>query len=168
MVRIRCGLTTVAAMVMTVVAAVDPVGAQPQPPQAKATAPDRSPLLKEPQTPEEMFAATLLTIDLIRPDLAVKYFDQFEAAAPNDELLLELRDKYGTGDFLKLARTKELQPRSEALLQRLNLAARKQAEDPIFLAKLVENYLQAKNREPAFAELRNAGVYAVPEIVKQL
>ncbi|WP_010586991.1 PleD family two-component system response regulator [Schlesneria paludicola] len=168
MVRIRCGLTTIVAMVMTLVSAVAPVAAQPKPPQEKSSTFDRSPLLKEPKTPEEMFAATLLTVDLIRPDLAVKYFDQFEAAEPDDELLLKLRDQYGTGDFLKLARTKELQPRSAALLERLNAAARKQAEDPDFLAGLVQNYLQAKNRELAFVELRNAGVNAVPEILKQL
>ena len=168
MVGIRCRLTTITVMAMNLVAAAGPLAAQPQPPRERAAVPERSPLLKEPKTPEEMFAATLLLVDLIRPDLAVKYLEQFDATAPDDALLLKLRDQFGTGDFLKLARTKELQPRSTALLERLNVAARKQAADPAFLTALVRSYLQAPNRDLALVELRNAGVIVVPEILKQL
>ena len=79
--------------------------AQPAPEPAKvAPAAEPSPLLIEPKTPEESFAAALLMADLARIDLAKKYLEQFEAGSPDDELLLKWREKHGTAEFLKLAR----------------------------------------------------------------
>ncbi len=138
-------------------------------PAAKKSAIERSPLLKEPSTPEEMFAAALLTFDLARLDLAAQYLEQFDATSPDDSLLIKLRDKHGTAEFLKLAASPELQPRSKRLLESLNNAARKQAEDPEYVDSLIQRLTAGPTeRELAIAELKNAGERVVPEMLKQM
>ena len=166
MVCIRFVLTSAILLASVAFATVNPIFAQTT---DRLTSFERAPLLKEPTTPEEMFAATLLMVDLIRFDLAEKYLEQFEAASPDDETLIKLRDKHGTGDFLKLARTKELQPRSTRLLERLNLVAKTQAEDPAFVDGLVRRLIKGGDeRDLAIKELRNAGVRVVPQMLKQM
>jgi HEAT repeat protein len=138
-------------------------------PAKLAPPPEPSPLLVEPKTPEEFFASTLLMVDLARLDLARKYLEQFDAGAPDDELLLKIRDKQGTGEFLKLASIKELQPLSSQLLDRLSAAARKQSEDPAFVDGLIARLSgNPSERELAIRELRNAGPRAVPQLLKQM
>jgi hypothetical protein len=83
------------------------VAAQPDAPKPDAFT-DASPLLHEPETPDEKFAAVLLMVDLARLDLAGRYLQQFSETSPDDELLIKLRDKYGTGEFMKLSRIKAL------------------------------------------------------------
>lgn len=164
MVSVACGVLCLAGS--------SSLRAQPAP-GAKAAKlappPEPSPLLVEPKTPEELFASTLLMVDLARMDLARKYLDQFDAAAPDDELLLKIRDKHGTGEFLKLARIQELQPLSAQLLDRLSAVARKQSEDPAFVDGLIARLFgDPTRRELAIRELRNAGPRAVPQILKQM
>ena len=138
-------------------------------PSAKKPIIERSPLLKEPTTPEEMFAATVLMFDLARLDLAAQYLDQFDSTSPDDLMLIKLRDKHGTAEFLKLAASRELQPQSSKLLQRLNDAARRQAEDPVYVDSLIQRLTQGPTeRDLAIAELRNAGASVVPEMLKQM
>lgn len=142
--------------------------AQPAPAKL-AAAPDPSPLLIEPKSPEEFFASTLLMVDLARMDLARKYLDQFNSGSPDDELMLKIRDKHGTGEFVKLARIPELQPLSTQLLERLNALARQQSEDPAFVDGLIARLVgDPTQRELATRELRNAGPRAVPQILKQM
>lgn len=165
MVRIRFGLAVMLPVTLVAVIAAGHVSAQP--PEKKPVV--QSPLLSEPKTPEGMFAATLLMVELARLDLASAYLQQFLASAPDDELLIKLRDKYGTADFLKLAQIKELQPGSTVLLDQLNAAAKKQAEDPAFVDALIQRLLQGPGkRELAISELRNAGPRVVPELLKQM
>lgn len=145
------------------------IQAQPAPEPPKPAVAEPSPLLVEPKTPEESFAAALLMVDLARLDLAQKYLEQFEAASPDDELLIKLRDKHGTGEFVKIARIAKLQPLSSQILERLNLASRKQAEDPVFVDTLISRLSQGPvARELALTELRNAGPRAVPQIIRRL
>jgi CheY-like chemotaxis protein len=148
------------------------IQAQPAPPAplpGKVVGIEPSPLLVEPKTPEESFAAALLMVDLARVDLARKYLEQFEASAPDDAMLMAMRDKHGTGEFLKLARIKDLQPLSSDLLDRLNAASRKQSEDPAFVDALLARLSQGSaQRELAITELRNAGPRAVPQVIRQM
>ena len=166
MVQIRIVKTMIVVMASVAIVAVSPLAAQ----QAdRLNRFDRAPLLKEPTTPDEMFAATLMMVDLVRTDLAAKYLEQFEAAEPDDETIIRLRDKHGVADFLKLARTKELQPRSTVLLERVNALSKKQAEDPAFVDALIRRLTQGSvQRDLAVAELRNAGAQVVPEMLKQM
>lgn len=166
MARIRIMLPILIAWMVVVLSGASALWAQPMP---KKQAIERSPLLKEPTTPEEMFAATLLTADLARLDLALLYLQQFEATDPDDEMLIKLRDQYGTAEFVKLALFKELQPNSKKLLDRLNEAARTQAADPAFVDALIKRLANGETeRNLATVELRNAGVRVVPEILRQM
>lgn len=166
MVRNRMTLAMKVLIALVVVASAGPLAAQA--PDRKPIIP-QTPLLKEPKTPEEMFAAAVLMVDLARPELALQYLEQFDATSPDDEMLIKLRDKHGTADFLKLSFAKELQPLSTILLERLNAATKRQAEDPAYVDGLLEQLTQTPaKRDRAIVELRNAGAKVVPEIIKQM
>jgi CheY-like chemotaxis protein len=144
------------------------VAAQP-PDVLSSSEPDPSPLLIEPKTPEEMFASSMLMVDLARFDLAKVYLEQFLNSDPSDELLLSLRDKHGTAEFLRLSRVKDLNPAARQILEKLNAASRRQADDPAFIDSLVARLFGRRSeRDVATAELRNIGANAVPEMLKQL
>ncbi len=167
----RYNALAIIAAVLVGVAACD-AGAQeqpPPPPPAFDKGTDPSPLLHEPKTPEELFAATLMMIDLARLDLADRYLSQFLESDPDDALLLKLRDKYGTGEFLKLTRIKQLRGKALGLAEKLSAASRKQAEDPeyadVLIAKLGADPVQ---RELAIRELKNLSEAAVPHLMRKL
>ena len=166
MVRIRFVSAVMISVALAGVASVGPAAAQPV---ARKSSVQKSPLLKEPTTPEEMFAATLLMVDFARMDLAVKYLEQFQATDPDDATLIKLRDKHGTADFLKLTFSKELQPAADELLEKLNAAAKRQAEDPAFVDSLINRLTRGPSeRDMAISELRNIGATVVPEILRQM
>ena len=156
------------------VALVTPVYSQPQPAgetaaPAAASVTEPSPLLREPKTPEETFEAIVLLVDLARYDLAKVYLKAFVDGQPSDELLQALRDQYSTGEFIRLTRIPELKESAQPLLDRLNAASRKQAEDPAYIDGLITRLTgTTAQREQAFSELRNAGVRAVPQILSRL
>src|SRR5205823_3401134 len=70
--------------------------------------PKRSPLAAEPKSADELFEATLLMVDIARFDLAALYLNKLMEESLDDEMLMALRDKYGTAAFLKLANVEEL------------------------------------------------------------
>lgn len=139
-------------------------------PEAPPKPVEPSPLALEPKTPEEMFDAVVLLVDLARPELARTYLEQFLATEPGDELLLQLRRKHGTPAFLRLANVPELQPLSTRLLERVTAAARKQAENPEYIDTLLTQLRTGTptQRSAALLELRNAGARAVPRILRHL
>lgn len=151
------------------------ISAQPAPPApADDAAPqvgqvEPSPLLIEPKTPEEQFRAALLLIDLGRFDLAPIYLKAFVDSSPDDVLLQQLRDRYGTGEFVRLTKIPEVRALALPLLDRLNEASRKQVEDPGYIDALIAKLSgTATERELATLELRNAGVRAVPRLLEVL
>ena len=141
-----------------------------QPPAAPIPVePETSPLLTEPKTPDELFSSSLLLVDLARFDLAKIYLDQLVSSDPSDEVLIALRDKHGTAEFLRLSRVKELNPGATSLLEKLNAASRHQAQDPAFIDSLVGRLFGSRSeRDVATLELRNLGAGAVPEMLKQM
>lgn len=158
----------------TALASLVPLYAQPEPaaeggPAALPAAVEPSPLLKEPETPEEMFDAAVLLIELARFDLAKLYLQQFADSNPTDELLQTLRDRHGSGEFLQMTNIPELKAVAQPLLDRLNEASRKQAEDAGYIDSLIARLAGTPTeREIAIRELRNAGVRAVPQMLRQL
>lgn len=141
--------------------------------QAPSAQPDlaveSSPLLREPKSPEDMFAAVLLMVDLGRMDLANRYLGAFLDANPDDDLLIKLRNKHGTGEFLKLSRIPALKAKAAPLLRQLGEASRKLAEDPAYADVLIEKLgADPVQRELAVRELRNLGEAAVPHLLGKL
>src|SRR5258707_11028883 len=85
--------------------------------------PKRSPLAAEPKSADELFEATLLMVDIARFDLAALYLNKLMEESLDDEMLMALRDKYGTAAFLKLANVEELKAPAVRLLEMSNAAA---------------------------------------------
>ncbi|MBX3444392.1 MAG: hypothetical protein KF774_18480 [Planctomyces sp.] len=127
-----------------------------------------SPLAVEPSSPTELFRAVLFTLRLDRADVARRYLDAFLADNPDDDLLLQLRNDYGTGTFLELARVEALRPSSDDLLDRVRAAALARIADPVIVDRLI-NQLSGtpRERDAALTELRHLRAYAVPHILRR-
>ena len=137
---------------------------------ASAKPPADSPLVIEPKTPEEIFEAIVLMVDLVRPDVAKLYLQKFMETEPTDELLLALREKYGPGVFLKLSNIKELQPLSIDLLNQNNAAFSRFARDPARLDALLKDLISGTGAQKTTAQfqMRTAGVHVVPALISAL
>ena len=153
--------------------AAQPGAAQPpaqpgaQPPAKKKKEP--SLLLTEPKTPDEMFKAAMLMYRLARPNLAKKYLKQLMDTNPTDAVLLQLRDKYGPADFLRLGMAKELQPLSRQLLDKVNAAFRKRGAQPKYVSSLLDKLEgSASERFVALTALRNTGPIVLPRFFERI
>jgi HEAT repeat protein len=136
---------------------------------SSADASDESPLLVEPKTTGEFFDAAVLTDRLYRPALTKRYLEKLLQSNPSADALLEMRNKYGPGIFLHLARDPALKPAAQQLLDRVTATLQKREEDPAFLDSLIEG-LQGSpsDRDTAIQMLTNLGPSAVPRILKHL
>lgn len=144
-----------------------------QPPAAPEPQPEAdpadSPLLREPDSPEKLFEAINLMVKLGRPELAKRYLTKLVDAQPADDVLLTLRDEFGTVQFLRLSRIEALQPESEQLLEMLNAAARKQAEDPARMQTFIDDLLAGgQKRDIARLMLKNIGPPVVPMLLQRM
>ncbi|MDB5341433.1 MAG: hypothetical protein JWN70_7052 [Planctomycetaceae bacterium] len=161
-----------AASVWAQEATADPAAAA-QPAAADGAAkkpPADSPLVVEPKTPEEIFEAVVLMVDLVRPDVAKLYLQKFMETDPPDDLLLALREKYGPGVFLKLSNIKDLQPLSIELLNRNNAAFARFAQDPARLDALLKDLVSGTGAQKTAAQfqMQTAGVHVVPALISAL
>ncbi len=128
-----------------------------------------SPLPAEPKTPEQLFDAVLLTLQLNRPDVARRYLEAFVASAPSDDFLLELRARYGTATFLQLSKTKELQPASLDLLDRVRQAAQARMADANVIDRLIDQLTgTARERDQGLLELKHLREYAVMHLLRRV
>lgn len=128
-----------------------------------------SPLAVEPKTPDELFKAVLFTLQIGRPEVAKQYLDAFVATSPDDDVLLKLRNEYGTATFMELADNKDLQPTSHDLIARLRQAALNRINDTAVVDSLIDKLSGApREREPALQELRHLRGGAVPHLIRRV
>ncbi|MDB5386140.1 MAG: hypothetical protein JWM11_1786 [Planctomycetaceae bacterium] len=130
----------------------------------------KSPLVVEPKTPEDLFDAVLLMVDISRNAVAKRYLKKFLTDEPTDELLLKLREKYGPAAFLRLANIKELQPESQTLLVRNNAAFTKYANDPSRLDQFLKDLVSGTPEQQTLArhQMETSGVTVVPALISAL
>ena len=130
----------------------------------------QSPLSVEPESPEEVFDALLLMIELDRLDVAKLYLDQFMSGNPDDALLLKLREQYGVATFLKLSNLEELHPESRTLLEQNNAAFTKASQDPARIAGLIKDLTSAEGekREIALHFIETEGAEMVAPLIKTI
>lgn len=151
-------------------------GQEAEPPDAEAPEAEampekteRSPLVGEPKSPEELLEATLLMIDLARLDLAKFYLDRLTAEPLDDDTLLALRDKFGAAAFLRLAAVPELKTQGQSLLDRSNAVVAKHAADPERLARMLQDLAGDPEQEAAaLVELGALGPIVVPGLLAVL
>jgi CheY-like chemotaxis protein len=143
-----------------------------QPDGAKAVEPGavQSPLAVEPKSPEELFDAILLMVDIAKIPVAKQYLKKFLADEPSDELLLKLREKYGPAAFLRLSNIKELRPEAKILLDRNNVAYLKFANDPERMGEFLKNLISGTTEQKITAqhEIETAGILVVPALIRAL
>ena len=141
------------------------VVAQEEPATPAAT--EASPLITEPKTPAEHMKAVIFTMKVARPEAAKKYIEALLALDPDDATLIGFRTEYGTGTFLQLARFPELNPPATVLLERLNAASTRQANDPVFMDGVLKN-LSGSPREVdlAMRDLQHLGAPAASRLVQ--
>lgn len=144
--------------------------AEPKSPAADSSSgPKSSPLAADPKTPDELFEATFLMVDIVRIDLAKLYLDKLMEEPLDDEVLLALRAKYGAAPFLKLTNVPELKVAAAKLLDMSNAAAARQANDPVRIAKLIKDLEgEPEQRAGAEAELESLGIAVVPGLLAVL
>ena len=143
-------------------------GNAPVPQASEAiTTEEASPLVKEPTTPDEYMDAVLFTMKIARPEAAKKYIEGLLALDPDDDTLIGFRAKHGTGTFLQLARLDDLNPSATELLERLNAASTRQANDPVFLDAVLKN-LSGSPREAdlAIRDLQHLGAPAASRLIQ--
>ncbi|MGE5195055.1 MAG: hypothetical protein ACM3U2_21385 [Deltaproteobacteria bacterium] len=138
----------------------------PAEPAANPPDPKKSPLAAEPKSPDELFDATLLMVDIARLDLAKLYLEKLLEQTLDDDVLMALRDKYGAAAFLKLTNVAELKTSAVKLLDLSNAAAIKQARDPARMARLIDQLEgEPEPRAEAEAELQSLGTGVVPGLL---
>jgi HEAT repeat protein len=146
--------------------AQDEAGTEVREPGA-ATA--KSPLVVEPKSPDELFEATGLMVDIARVDLAKLYLDKLLEEQLDDDLLLALRDKYGPGAFLKLTQIPQLKTSASRLLDLSNAAAIKRAGDRDRIARLIRDLEGDPEQEAAAqSEIESLGAAVVPGMLTVL
>ena len=156
----RCLLPLLTLLAAFVCLTQQPVLAQPAP---KPKDKEASLLISEPKTPEALFDAIVLMLDLERPNLAQQYLDQLATKKLDDATILKIRDKHGPGVFLRLGNDRRFHPYSAELLESMNAAFRRFAADPARMTKLLEELKAGPEaRENAIIQLRSTGAVAVP------
>ncbi|MBI5761594.1 MAG: HEAT repeat domain-containing protein [Planctomycetales bacterium] len=141
--------------------------AEADPKSSEDSKPPEEPVLfKEPRTPVELFEATLLMVEISRPNLARYYLRKLMNPPPEAATLLALRDRFGVADFLRLADQKELRPTSIELLDLSNDAATARLQDPQHLEQLAGRLVAGgEEQAQAIEELRAFGSAAVSPLM---
>lgn len=149
-----------------------PSFAQNEPPADAAGAePEKLDLVlpEEPKTPEELVRAVSLTLKLARPELARRYMDALVKMEPDDDTLLQLRDKFGTALFIEFSRNNELKPVAGQLLDRMTEAGNRRGPSAARMEQLIGQLSGTdRQRELAILELQHLGPHAVGPIVQAL
>ncbi len=116
------------AVLLPIVMASGPVSAVQEPRGVQPPGPER--FAVEPRTPAEWWEAADYLVRSGQARLAVPYLKKLIDAEPSDELLVNLRDRYGLGSFLRLEDDPATRALGRVLLERLTVASRRTASRP--------------------------------------
>ena len=89
------------------------------------------------ETPLERLDAALRMIRVDRPDVARRQLVALLEGQPRREELIELRDAYGSGTLLSLARNEAVQPEGQLLLDAVAAAVNAEDNDPASIDRLL-------------------------------
>ena len=136
---------------------------------ALAQAPGPELFAKDPKTPAELWEAADYLIRTGQAKKAVPYLEKLQKLKPDDATLVALRDRYGSGAFLRLDNDPSTRPFLQPMVQSLSVASRRYATRPDRIAKsIAELTLSQDEQDYAVRRLREAGPYAVPFVIDAL
>ncbi len=102
-------------------------------------------------------------------DQAVPYLNAFLKSNPPDDVLLQIRDRYGAGSMLRLQDNPATREAAAPLLRLMADAALRQARNPERIRRFVDALTRSREEQDyALEQLRMAGSYAVPYLVEKL
>jgi hypothetical protein len=120
----------------------------------------------QPRSPEELWDAADYLVRSGQARLAVPYLQKLLDAEPSDDLLVNLRDRYGLGSFLRLEDDPATRETGRALLARLAAASRNTAARPERIRAAIAQLTRSREeRDLGVDRLRQAGAAAVPELL---
>jgi hypothetical protein len=136
---------------------------------ARAQAPGPESFAQAPRTPTELWSAIDYLVRTGQSKKAVPYLDTFLKSQTDDATLVEIRDKYGAGSFLRLADQPATSSYAQPLTEKLTAAVRRYATQPKRIAQALAG-LTGTVEEQAYAvsRLKEAGPFAVPFLVEAL
>lgn len=141
----------------------------PVAPPVWAQAPGPELFAKDPETPTELWEAIDYLTRTGQPKQAVPYLEKFSKLEVDDETLVNLRDQYGPGSFLRLADNPATKPYAEPLTKKLTEASLRRASDPERIQKYIPALTQSNHEQDyAVSRLRESGPYAVPPLVEAI
>jgi HEAT repeat protein len=124
---------------------------------------------QDPKTPMELWDAIDYLVRTGQSKKAVPYLDKFTAAKPSDEVLVQIRDRFGVGSFLRLSDDPATAKYTEPVSSNLAAAARRYVTQPDRISRLIGGLTETKaEQDYAVTALREAGPDAVPVLVKAL
>jgi DNA-binding response OmpR family regulator len=136
---------------------------------ARGQAPGPESFAREPKTPLELWDAIDYLVRVGHPDQAVPYLKTFVASKPSDDVLLEIRDRYGAGSILRLGDSPATRDQARPLLEMLNAASRRHATNPQRIKRSIAGLSKSREEQQySIEQLRRAGPYAVPHLVESL
>ncbi len=139
------------------------------PAPASAQAPGPESFAQEPRTPAELWSAIDYLVRTGQDNKAVPYLENFVKTQTDDAALIEIRDRYGAGSFLRLADHPATSKYAQPLVERLTAAERRHATQPERIARAVAGLTGTPEEQAyAVARLKEAGPYAVPVLVEAL
>jgi hypothetical protein len=139
------------------------------PTPASAQIPGPESFAQEPRTPLELWSAIDYLVSTGQSRKAVPYLDRFQKSQPDDETLVQIRDRFGIGSILRLADDPATAPFAKPLVDRTVVASRRFATQPERLARAVAALTGTpEERGYGVARLREAGPYAIPALLEAL
>jgi HEAT repeat protein len=124
---------------------------------------------KEPRTPLELWGAIDYLVRTGQTGKALPYLDKFVKSKPDDETWIAIRDQYGPGSILRLDDDVATRRFTKPLADALIAAARKYANEPKQMARLVTELTGTPTEQDyAIRHLRTAGPHAVPFLIDAL
>lgn len=120
-------------------------------------------------TPAEIFGQADYLVRAGQAEQAVPFLEAFLKAQPDDATILQVRDQYGAGAMLRLQDNPATRSFAKPLVDRLAEAQKRAATNPYRIRRFVRLlHASPSEQDLAVERLREAGPYAVPEILAEL
>jgi hypothetical protein len=137
--------------------------------EARAQPPGPETFGKTPTTPLELWDAADYLVRTGQAPQALPYLNKFLQSKPDDATLMEIRDKYGARSILRLQDHPATRALAEPIAGMLARATRRHATKAERIARFIAALTKSREEQDyAVERLREAGPYAVPELVREI